>query len=183
MIENKILKLAPVNWMDLEPIQNPNFKEMSKDEYEQLKNSVLKNGIIDALKVWQDKKSKIWLLDGVGRRLLADKLKSEDKTFPKKWDALFINCKDRKEAAKFVLIYSSRYRRILEETLDEFIHVNELDFEDLKTEIDIPEIDLKEFEEGWIKEFNGNIIDENEQGKLDKKQKIICPKCKYEFSK
>src|SRR3990167_6169592 len=122
-VKSRILKTENVRWKDLKVIQPSGFKDLSKDAYAKLRQSIIANNFIDPFKVWQ-------------------------------------KCEDRKEAAKLVLVYSSIYARTTEEGLYQFLNDEKLDFDGLKLEIDLPNIDLDDFEIGWMKDVDDDKLDE-----------------------
>jgi len=88
-----------------------------------------------------------------------------------------IQAKDRKEAAEKILLISSQYGRVSEESLDEFLAENDLSFLELADELELPSID-----EDYFKDPNGfGAAGEDEQGRLDQKSPITCPECGHEF--
>ena len=93
--------------------------------------------------------------------------------------ALALRC-DRgerpKEAAEKILLISSQYGKMTEQSLDEFLSENKLDMSDLLDELELPALDMRYFGSG---EFEPT--DENDQGRLDKKNPVTCPECGYEF--
>jgi hypothetical protein len=116
-IENRILKTENVKWKELLPIQGKNFKELSEASYLKLKHSMKENQFIAPFAVWQAKDGKIYTLDGVHRcRVLLD-LENEGISVPVILPANFIDAKDRKEAAKLLLVYSSAYAKVTDEGL------------------------------------------------------------------
>ena len=68
---------------------------------------------------------------------------------PELLTANFIKCKDRKHAAKLVLVYAAKYAQITDEGLYEFIETEGLKLDDFKMEIDLPEIDFDDFEKDF----------------------------------
>lgn len=174
-IKNKILKSELIRWKDLKFIQQEKFKGLTKEAYSKLRQSIINNNFVESFKVWQHEKD-LFCLDGYHRIKVFGELEREGYTIPEQFRADFIDCKNKKEASKLVLIYSSVYAKINEQSLDEFISLNELDVEELKLEIDLPEIDMNYFEEA---NFDPSTIEG--QGKLDEKKKIKCPNCNYEF--
>lgn len=146
MFENKIIKSGYVKWKELIPFQNEHFKEMSKDEFAKLEKSFTQNGSLMAWTVWESKDKK-YLLDGVGRQLLYEEKEKAGLNPPEKVYCNFLDLKNKKEAAKAVLILSSQYRRITDDGLNEFINTNGLltDFPELTTEIDLPDFDMDKF--------------------------------------
>lgn len=174
-IKDKILKSELVSWKELKFIQQDKFKELTKEASSKLRQSIIKNDFVESFKVWQSGND-LFCLDGFHRIKVFKELEKESYTIPEQFRADFIDCKDKKEASKLVLIYSSIYAKINQQSLEEFISLNELEIDELKLEIDLPEIDMGYFDEA---SFNPTSIDE--QGKLDEKKKIKCPNCSYEF--
>ena len=153
-ITNRILKTENVKWKELLPIQGKNFKELNEASYLKLKHSIKANSFIAPFAVWQAKDGKIYTLDGVHRcRVLLD-LENEGVVIPVTLPANFIDAKDRKEAAKLLLVYSSAYAKVTDEGLYEFLNIEGLDFDELKLEIDISDLDLDKFEDGYMKNEN-----------------------------
>jgi hypothetical protein len=87
-----------------------------------------------------------------------------------------VEAKDRKEAAEKILLISSQYGKMSEQSLEEFLAENELEINDLLEEIELPSLDMRYFGNG---EFDPT--DENDQGKLDRKNPITCPHCGTQF--
>jgi hypothetical protein len=173
-IENRILKTENVKWKELLPIQGKNFKELSEASYLKLKHSMKENQFIAPFAVWQAKDGKIYTLDGVHRcRVLLD-LENEGVVIPVTLPANFIDAKDRKEAAKLLLVYSSAYAKVTDEGLYEFLNLEGLDFDELKLETDIPDMDLERFEKGYMPENKEKEIDELEL-------QNECPSCHYKW--
>ena len=175
IIKDKILKTEKVNWKNLKQLQKDNLKELTKDDFEKLKNSIVNNHYIDPLKVWDDGKTK-WNIDGTHRVKAFHILESQGVQIPEKFTANFIDCKDKKEAAKFVTIFSSIYAKVQDEGLYEFLNDFNINFEDIKLEVDLPNIDLENFDKGFIEdEIKEKEFDEN----IETKNK--CPSCAYEW--
>lgn len=103
--------------------------------------------------VWQSKDT-IFIIDGHHRFKVLDLLENEGYEVPKKLPCTFIDCKNKKEASKLVLTYSSIYAKVQEEGLYEFLNVNDFNFEEIKSQIDIPEIDFENFTKGFLTDEN-----------------------------
>jgi len=136
--------------------------------------------------VWQEK-DKIYLLDGVGRKLLYEEKEKKGENPPKKVYCNFLDLKNKKEAAKAVLILSSQYRKINDDGLNEFLNKNDLikELPELITQIDIPEFDIDKFIESnfEIEEKNLDEIPEAPKKALskigdifeiDNKHRLLC---------
>jgi len=147
-IKSRIIKTEDVNWRDLEWLQD-NLKEMKKADFEKLKQSLKVNSFIMPFHVWQQNGT-TWILDGHHRKKAMEELAKEGIDIPKKLPATFIRVKNEKEAKKLVLIYSSIYARATDEGLYEYINANDLNFDDLKLEIDLPDFNLDRFETGYM---------------------------------
>ena len=150
-ITNRIVKTEPIEWRGLTWLQNSSLKEMTKDSFERLKTSLKKNMFIMPFNCWQNGK-KTYILDGHHRQKALEALEKEGASIPDFLPANFIDCKDRKEAVKLVLVYSSIYANVTSDGLYEFLSIEDLDFGELKDELDLPEIDLKSFEQGYFGE-------------------------------
>ncbi len=72
-----------------------------------------------------------------------------------------IEAENEKEAKKLLLLISSRYGHVTEEGFYEFVSMNELDWEELKLEIDLPEI-TDEFWEGYAKDKGNSVLEESD---------------------
>lgn len=138
-MNDNILKTEMVDWKQLKMFQPSDLKKMSKTQLEKLKESFRKNGFKSPFYVWQDK-ADLWCLDGNTRLPIFKMLEDEGEIIPQMLPANFINCKDRKEAKKAVLIYNSHYADIQQDILADFIA--DLNLEDLIKEIDISGIDF-----------------------------------------
>jgi len=159
-IENRIVKTGKVNWRNFEFLQPKNFKDLSKESYQKLRKSIIDNNFVESFKVWQ-KNGSLYCLDGFHRCHILKELEKEGYQVPKLMPTDFIECKNKKEASKLVLIYSSIYARITDEGLYEFIHTQKLSFDELKLEIDLPDFKLERFEAGYMRDdLNDPALDE-----------------------
>lgn len=156
-ITDKIIKSDFVNWRNLEIIQPKGFKELSKPAYQKLRNSIIENNFVESFKVWDN--GKTYLLDGVHRCKVLDILDGEGYDIPDKFRADFIECKDKKQAKKMILVYSSRYAKLLEEGLYEF--VQDLDWDEITKVVDFADIDIDRFTDGYMRDTEG-LTDEDE---------------------
>lgn len=145
-IKNKILKTELVEWKELKFIQSDTFKKLKPELFEKLKESLIENNFIENFKVWQQAET-IYCLDGFHRiKALTDietyGHKGKFYKIPSKFPASFIDCKNREEASRLVLVYSSQYAKIQQAGLEEFLDLNQLDLSVIKNQIEIPGIKL-----------------------------------------
>lgn len=150
-VENKILKTKLVNWQDLVWLQPDNFKDTKPEIIAKLKKSLIQNGFASPFNIWENK-TKTYILDGHHREKAMRELIEEGINVPSKLPANFLDCKNKKEAKKLVLVYNSHYATINPDSLFDF--TIDLNMDDLKLEIDIPNIDL---------EINEKVKSVNEQ--------------------
>ena len=176
-IQDKILKSDFVEWKKFKFIQGEHLKGLTKEAYQKLRESIIQNNFVESFKVWQNGEN-LYCLDGFHRCKVFSELEKEGWDIPEKFRGDFIKCKDKKEAAKLVLIYSGIYARVQYDGLYEFLNIQGLDFDEIRKEIDLPEIDLEEFDVGFMKEYNPENK-EKEIGFLETKNE--CPKCGYEW--
>jgi hypothetical protein len=149
--------------------------------YTKLKNSILRYGFSAPIFVWKNMNK---ILDGHQRVLTIKKMLSEGFNLDNnKLPIVDIEAKDEKEAKKKVLLFVSQYGQTTEQRLYDYLGLNELEFSDMKDEIEIPNIDMERFELEYIEEphFYPESIDE--QGRLDERTpNIACPRCGYAFA-
>ncbi|HNR65431.1 MAG TPA: ParB N-terminal domain-containing protein [Atribacterota bacterium] len=176
-IEDRV-KQGKVKWKELIPIQNSNLKGFYEKEKEALLNSIKKYGFIQSLNCWKDK-GKIYTLDGVHR---VDILKEIEKEFniPEELPCNYIECKNRKEAAELVLVYSSSYARVEHDGLIEFCEFEGLDFNDLKMDICLPEFSWDDFSmEGQGEKSDEDIKEKELDENIETDHE--CPSCGYKW--
>lgn len=136
-----------VNWKTFKYIQQDDFKDFSEAARTKLKHSILSNDFTQPFYVWcEEDTGNIWCLDGRHRTLILEQLLDEGYDVPELLPATFIRCKDKKEAAGLVLVYSSMYAKVSSEGLFDFVKMYDLDYQELKQSIDIPEFDAVDFE-------------------------------------
>src|SRR5215467_14017115 len=159
---------------ELTPLQG-GLKELSGANFEKLKQSILRHGITFPFFVWQNQ-SVNYILDGRQRdRVLKTTIEQGHQAPP--LPCALIQAKDRKEAAEKILLISSQYGRMTEESLNEFLAENDLSFLELSDELKLPAIDERYFADP--NDFTAST--EDEQGRLDKKNPVTCPECGHEF--
>jgi hypothetical protein len=175
-IKDKVLKTEKVKWRELKVLQVKNFKELSEVDAAELRVSILKNEMINTWKVWEDPNGTIWILDGVHRQKMMFLMeKTENVPFLDEYTASFIDCKDKREAAKYVLLYSSSYAKVTEEGLRLHLETFDLQIDEVKLEISPDGIDMKKFMESNY----GNV--EIKEKEYDENIEKECPSCGYKW--
>jgi hypothetical protein len=150
-----------------------------------LKHSLIENQFIMPFHVWlEDTRGKTggkrWILDGHHRQRVMIELEKEGYEIPRDLPAVFINCQDRREASKLVLVYSSIYANVTEEGLYAFLSANEVDFNELMTSLDLPEFDVDRFIKGYLQDHPGKEFDETIAEGVEL---CHCPTCGHEHAK
>lgn len=170
-IKNRIIKTELIEWKILQFIQQENFKELPDEAMQKLKQSIISNDFIETFKVWQHG-STTYCLDGFHRCKAFRELETEGYKIPVSFPANFIDCKNKEEAAKLVLIYSSIYAKIETDGLLEYLKLNNLDFSVLMDEIDIPGIDLNKLQ----LDLKAELVDEEKLDDVPEAQKEAISK-------
>jgi hypothetical protein len=163
---------------DLTPLQGE-LKELTDANFEKLKRSILKHGVTFPFFVWQQQETN-FILDGSQRDRVLNKMAQDGYVIPPLPCAL-IQAKDRKEAAEKILLISSGYGKMSDESLYEFLNENEIDFGDMEGLLELPDLDLDEFKKGYIGDPDFKAASEDDQGRLDQKSLVTCPECGNRF--
>lgn len=158
----------------LTPLQG-DLKDLSESNFNKLKQSILRHGITFPFFVWQSD-GENYILDGTQRDWVLLKMVSAGYGCPPLPCAL-IEAKDKREAAEKILLISSQYGHMTEETLNQFLAENDLSFLELADELELPSIDDAYFRDP--NEFAS--ASEDEQGRLDQKKPVECPECGHQF--
>ena len=134
---------------ELTPLQG-NLKSLTREAFGKLKASILRSGFLFPFFVWKSG-DKNYFLDGHQRdHVLKEMSKDKSISLPEKYPVVFIDAKDKKEAAEIILLQSSRYGRISEESLADFVIGNGIDMDALTPILDLPDVnlDLEDVTEG-----------------------------------
>ena len=144
------------------------LKELSKDNFEKLKNRIEKKGFWFPFFVWHCKKENKWYYtDGTQRhKILSWMQESGEYKLPDKFPCVEIFAKDKKEAAEAILTQSVNYGKITDDGLYNFLNEYDLmlDFSDLKLDLELPEINMDDL-----------IFDLNADIEGDKSNNAIVP--------
>jgi len=156
-----------------------NLKELSKENYEKLKRSILKYGFSFPVFCWKNKND-FWIMDSHQRIKTLKKLADENYLIPP-LPTIYVECDNKRHAKEKLLMLNSNYGKIQDEGLYSFLNEPgfEIAFENIKMDLELPDIDIDKFEIGFVtnerdikeKEYDENIAVEKE-----------CPKCGYQWS-
>ncbi len=148
LIRSRILKTELIEWRTLKWFTT-DLKKLPKLSLERLKQSIRNNNFIQPFNVWQTAESTM-ILDGHYRRRAMELLEQDGYDIPDKLPANFIECADRHEAAKLVLLYSSIYATITNEGLEELLREYPMDLSALDLEIDLANFRFDTFLENTL---------------------------------
>jgi len=151
ILNNRLIKTEMVEWKKLVPFQPDNLKKTEPHKLQKLANSLCQNGFSMNFYVWE-KDGQILIIDGHSRHEVLQLLESGaiypknpdgkeySVTIPEKLPCSFLHLKNKTEAKKAVLIYNSKYKNIDSDILAEW--VSDLNLDELKSQIEIPELDI-----------------------------------------
>lgn len=137
---SRIIKTDLVEWEFLQFIQQEGFKLHSQEDKARLKESFLNNHFIEPFYVWLSPEGIIYCLDGYHRIKDLKELRDEGVSVPDHLPATFIDCKDKADAAKLVLLYSSQYATVTPGGFESFLQTYNMDEQLMKIEVSIPGI-------------------------------------------
>jgi ParB-like nuclease domain len=158
---------------DLTPLQGE-LKELTDANFEKLKQSILRHGITFPFFIWQSE-GENYILDGTQRDRVLKRMAEDGYEIPPLPCAL-IQAKDRKDAAEKILLISSQYGKMTNHSLEDFLVENDLDLPELQDELELPNINLE-----YFRDADFQAVSAEEQGRLDKKNPVMCPECGHEF--
>ncbi|MGB3452936.1 MAG: site-specific DNA-methyltransferase [Moheibacter sp.] len=168
-----IIKTEPINWKELHFIQHEEFKEWVEDGDVKLIQSLLKYQFCDPFKVWESN-GKIYCLDGKHRYLDLLEVERRGYKVPELLPATFIKCKNKKEAAELVLVYSSAYAKITHQGLFDFVSKFKLDIPELRNVVNIHDFSFDRFEQKFDL-FDVDNAEEDEVYFDDEDHIIVSP--------
>lgn len=143
-----------VNRTKIIPLQGM-LKELHKEQYEKLKASMLEYGFNFPVFVWENPTTReIKTVDGHQRLFTLEQMFKEGYNVPEEVPVCYLKAANEDDAKRLILVASSRYGKMTDEGFAEFLHnfQDEVNFDRLKTVIDLPDIDLSKFELGYVKE-------------------------------
>jgi len=126
-----------------------NLKELSNENYEKLKASLIKYGFCFPVFCWKDGKT-FFTMDAHQRVKTLTKLRSEGYTIPD-LPTVYIEAKDKIEAKELLFQLNSNYGKMTQDGVYEFL--NEPGFEllpEILNDVDLPEFDVDAFNQSFI---------------------------------
>ena len=151
------------------------LKSITSEDFNKLKESLKSDGLPLGFHIWKSK-DKTFIMDGHHRKMAMQALRDEG------WFVPPVPCNPviadtKNEAAKIVLISNSKYAKISEGSLSDFMIEFDLGIGDLAN-LDIPELNMSDFEIGDNDLKNtSKELNQNEFSNFDHR----CPKCGFEW--
>ena len=148
----------------MQPIQG-NLKDRTREQLQNLRTMILKYGFSFPIYIWQEGET-YFTLDGHGRDFICKELvkegyqfKQKDGTLNTSLPCVFIDAKDRVEAKEKLLAVNSSYGTITEEGLYSYLFEPgfEMNFDEIKETLEIPAVDLIEFEQEYLLQSDEEI--------------------------
>ena len=132
----------------LDQLQNfqGNLKTLDKSALEKLKRSLIKYGFSFPVFVWGNE-----ILDG-HQRIFAAKALIESGYTIGNIPVAEIEADSKKEAGEKLLMLNSHYAKMTDDGLYEFLNDFDIDISDLTDDLELPDINLDDFVEGYIDE-------------------------------
>lgn len=170
---NKTIKIActgaalvPIDHLE---IMQGDLKSLSKASYQKLKRSIERHGFTAPIFVWRGKNK---ILDGTQRLRAVQQMLKEGYELPEgKLPVCWIDASNIKEAKEILLTFVSQYGKIESQGLYEFLADNDpLDFGEVKLEIDLPEIDIGDFETEF---FTSDSDNNSKTSSLEKIYEVV----------
>lgn len=154
------------------------LKELSKQDYEKLKNSILEFGFTSPFFIWFNEQSIPEILDGHQRQLTIIQMEKEGHEMPEKFPCIEIKAKSREEASRILLALTSQFGQMTTQGLYEYMSDNNISIEEVQESYRLIEIEMVKFEMEYFGEpsVKDSKLDNFEEPIKNVKQ-TICPHC------
>lgn len=142
-IKERTLKSEKLDWRTLKWLQSKELKDPRN--ISELVESIENNGIIRGFRVWEDEDGVVWIIDGHHmEKALRIIEKKGTFTLPEKITCHFIDCANKSEAGKMILLNIANYARVTAVGLEQHIENFDLNFDALKDEISFDAFDFSD---------------------------------------
>lgn len=140
-VTSNILDLVEVDVSELTPFQGK-LKTLSPENYQKLKNEILKTGFNFAQHVWPNE-GQLYIIDGHQRKTALEMMRAEGIDIPKV-KAVRVSAPDFQTAKRMVLQGVSQYGQIDVMELPKFANEAGLKVEDLNISFDLPNVNIED---------------------------------------
>ena len=145
-MRSRVIETRQIQWREADWLQNETLKKLDERSLAKLKQSLLDNQFVMPFHVWQDGEA-IWILDGHHRQQALHALEADGIEVPAELPATFLDCSDRRDAARLVLVFSSSYAKLTESGLADFLEMFDLEIEEVEDMIDLPDFSMPRYEQ------------------------------------
>jgi hypothetical protein len=166
--------------IDLDRLQvlQGGLKDLSKENYERGKSSIIEHGYSETIGVWFDSERSPWILSGTQRYLILKQMRSEGFIIPP-IPYSEIKAPSIEKAKKKLLALASAYGKVNTQSLYEYSTENDIDVDYLEGTCNFHEVDIKAFKDEYY--TVEALSDEKQKGKQRTIKKYLCPQCFHEF--
>lgn len=184
VVKSTIKETLPLSYLN---VLQGNLKKLSDQNYQKLKNSIVKHGFIYPFFVWEDEKeNKIYLIDGTQRHTTLEKMKEEGYKIPQ-LPVVFIPAKDIQDAKGKLLAAASYFGEFNLEGTKEFLADLDFDMDAISIPTIVFEPLVLEADENSLPEMTTVSEHQRKVAKevdLDEFEKFEhkCPRCAHEWS-
>lgn len=185
VVKSTIKETLPLSYLN---VLQGNLKKLSDQNYQKLKNSIVKHGFIYPFFVWEDEKeNKIYLIDGTQRHTTLEKMKEEGYKIPQ-LPVVFIPAKDIQDAKGKLLAAASYFGEFNLEGTKDFLADLDFDMDAISIPTIVFEPLVLETDENSttvdVSSHTREIKNTSKEVNLDdfKEFEHTCPKCSFEWN-
>lgn len=162
-----------LSFPDLTPFQGE-LKDLSKENYDRLRNEIIQRGFSAPFFVWQSE-GKNYIEDGHQRLRVIEKLAQDGWEIPP-LPVSWVFAKDKKEAKRKLLAFASQYGTFNEQGLYQYTLEAELSIGEMQKEYNFPEVNLEHFERAYFTNDDEALV----KAADEENQLIIVIQCESE---
>lgn len=166
--ETQFVYLDIDEWQNFQGEGDESLKDLSKENYEKLKNEILTTGFAFPPHVWNDPEDKLWkIIDAHQRKRTLTRMREEGYTIPKV-PCVQVHAGSYEEAKIRVLQGTTQYGKVSQQGAYAFIVQNKIEPDFLVTRFNMPNFEFKP----WKVNFFGEP-GETTEVKFDVKENLI----------
>lgn len=163
---------------ELEPMQG-NLKLLTEKNYLKLRGLIESQGFSFPVFIWRNGK-RLCILDGHQRVATLRKMREEGWVVPK-IPIAEVQASTLKEAQEKLLAAASQYGKVDRQGLYEYMQGADIDMSFLKSNIDLPELDLSSFDAEYFGNPSGSSDGDSSGDDDEEGGKVTCDKCGSTF--
>lgn len=129
-----------------------NLKDLSTENFEKLRRSILELGFIEPFSAWKDPQGTVWIGNGTQRhRVLSHLIAAEGYQVPPV-PVNWVEAADIQEFRRKLLSLASSFGMVTEQGLYEYMAESGLKFEEVKAQFSFHEVKFDHFEDNYFKD-------------------------------